>query len=234
MSRFSELLYLDDAAVDRLLLGSNGEPPDETALPSSASPERRFKYLWEEVQASEEVVNGDGDADSVWDSAGEGQFCAFTGTLTVPSIVALLSVAQELRNFVELGQQMGAVPISGNEEAHLEKLAALRDLIRESYPVIMRIGGSNLPVILPLDADKSRVTVGRYRGVATVYGRIDARTATGEDEDVIELPGLAPVQQLSRQQRRAAARSGPPQQQQPNDMTIPGPALRLRVLAIQQ
>lgn len=162
----------------------------------------------------------------------DGQYCEFVGQLHVPSVVAFISVVKELRDFLELGQRVGFLPLGGDEDTQLSKLAALRDLLSETLPVVLRTDDRDFPIILPLDASQPQVKVTKFVGRATVYGWIIGRTVTGETTDVIQLPGASQVPQLNRQQRRAAERQG--QSPAPSDMTVEGPAITLRVLAIEQ
>ena len=236
MSRFREFLYLDDSTVHRLLFDTfeaTSEGVRGLDVPRGA--EQEFHQLWKEIFESDQetiLSSNEADAAATWQATSEGQFVEFTGRLTVPSIVALVSAADELRNFLQLGQQLGFIPISGDEDEQLAKMAALRDLIRDTFPVVLRTEGSDLPIVLPLDTSKSRVKVDRYTGRATVFGRVIERTDAGEKKEVIQIPGTTHIAHMSRQQRRAAARQG--QDKEPNDITLDGPVLTLRVLAIQQ
>lgn len=231
MSRFREFLYLDDSTVDRLL--NDGIASDSIANESSAG--QRFRQLWSEISesADETLLQELSSSQETWDAAADLQFCEFTGLLSVPSIVGFISSAGELRNFLQMGQQVGFLPISGNEDEMLRKMEALRDVVRDSFPVVLTTDDSELSLILHIDRACSGVSIDRYRGRATVYGRVIERIAKDEKKDLLEIPGTAHIPEMSRQQRRAAARAGQTQGAA-SDMTVHGPALVLRVVAIEQ
>jgi len=137
-----------------------------------------------------------------------------------------------MRNFLKLGQQVGFLPVSGNDDELLEKMSALQELFRETFPVVLTVHGSNTRVILPLDTDKCRVRIDKFTGTASVFGRAITGTAGDEKVDLLPIPGLAQVQHMNRQQRRGAARQG--QTEQANEMVVRGPEITLRVLAVEQ
>lgn len=235
MSTFREFLYLDDASVDRFL--NDGVAPEGgTESPGlSASAGQRFRQLWNEISESPDdtVLEDKKNPLETWTDSSDLQFCTFTGNLSVPSIVGMMSAADELRNFLRIGQQVGLLPISGDEDDMLSKLAAFRDLLRESFPVVLHADISGMPLILHIERARSLVGIDRYRGRATVYGRVIERISEGDKRELLKLPGASHVPQMSRPQRRAAARQGQ-DQSNINDMTIRGPALALRVLAVEQ
>jgi len=196
--------------------------------------EARFSRLWNAVigDADEEVFDNTKDDGDVWSTATEGKFCKLTGKLRVPSIVAAVSAAEELRNFLQLGQRLGFIPIGGNEDEMLKQMSALKDLIKETFPVVLNVGNGAPQVAMPLDTENSRVKVDRYIGTATVFGRIVEGTPAGEKHELLQIPGTAHLTQMSRQQRRAAERENKPTQE--NDMVLDGPVLTLRAIAIYQ
>lgn len=157
MSRFRELLYLDDDTVSRLLASANLEA-NLDAQKSPPDAERRFRQLWKAIMDDGDYIDSDtstnASADS-WENADEGTLCKLTGKLTVPPIIAALSAASELSGFLKLGQLTGLVPVSGDEAETLDKRSALQELIREQFPVLLTIG-STTNVALTLDVAKSK------------------------------------------------------------------------------
>jgi hypothetical protein len=230
LSRFSEFLYLDDVGVASLSR-SGSEDTDEQGKSPASNPEHAFRRLWQLIE-SEESPASSRDANSGWESAADRTFCMLDGRLSVPSLIAALSVSAELNAFVQLGQQAGFIPVSGGVAETAEQFAALHQLIHERFPAVLGVEGSPTSVVLWMDIEQCRVPVSRFAGSVTVYGRIIEHTPKGESLQLIPIPGLAQVQAVNRAERRRRGRAAVPPGAK--DLEVEGPALTLRVLAVVQ
>ncbi|GAA3388119.1 DUF6414 family protein [Cryptosporangium minutisporangium] len=242
MSRFREFLYIDSPAIERLLAEVDESGTPSTAggeQPEDASNAKRFRQLWREITNDEyeTVAAAAADLTSTWNTATDNSFCEFSGQLTVPPLIAMVSAADQLQNLLQLGQRLGFLPISGNEDETLKQLSELQELIRETFPVLFKIDhidGVELPALLYLDRSYTKVNVDRFAGRATVYGRVVERVSKTDRKEIIQIPGMASFSQLNREQRRASGRKGQKRSSEPQDLVIAGPALVIRPYAIQQ
>ncbi len=195
--------------------------------------EARFSRLWDEIakDKDESVLECDTSAANPWADAEDSRFCKFVGNLAVPELVAGLAISAEVLQFGRMLEQAGILTPAANDMQNIERMSAMKDVIKESFPVVLRTHEDHPPVALPLDTEKSRVKIDRYVGRATVFGRIVERVTEQSSYQLVRVPG-AQLAHMSRQQRRAAERSGTPTPSA--DFELAGPALVMRVIAIYQ
>ncbi|MBF6439272.1 DUF6414 family protein [Nocardia cyriacigeorgica] len=229
----------------RSLTGAEAEPgmsEDSTTVTLSEqrrrilqNAEARFTRLWETVNhdSDETVLDDRTDLSSLEHAATVGSFCMFTGRLYIPALLAVLSNATELQSVAQLLERWGALPPGSDDIVDkLDALTNAKDLLAESFPITLQLGSQRPTVILPLQPQKSRISINQFIGQATVFGRVVDNIDSDSSYALLTLPGAAHLPKMSRQQRRRAERDKSATSEAPTE--VRGPALVVKPLAIFQ
>ncbi|WP_133251921.1 DUF6414 family protein [Actinomycetospora cinnamomea] len=205
--------------------GSTGEHERMRSMRQNA--EARFTRLAREIEADEDeqVVEANRSSTNPWTEADEGTFVKFTGDLSVSDIVIALANSQEYSKIGEAFQRAGVFDVTQEQREMLEGLASINEAIGHNLPVVMETHPDHPKTVLNLDPEMSRQRIDRYRGRATVVGRVSEKVPARTRHALVEIPGS---RQMNRKERRSKGTNAA------QDYEIEGPALILSVLAVYQ